>query len=204
MNIRLGQGSNQDQVTAVEHLETQDVQDVIARCARGDQRAWRELHRDYHGVAARFLRRMGIPAAELDDACQEVFVQVFRYAARFERRAEFQTWLYKLCLSQANRARRRWRIRQALDWLVGHEANVHPATGQPGWSEPELACKVGHVLERMKEIHREVFVLFELEGVDGDAIARIVGCPPATVRRRLHYARVEFEALLSGTEDGKS
>jgi RNA polymerase sigma-70 factor, ECF subfamily len=205
VNIRPGQGSKQEQVTAVERLKTPDVQDVIDRCVGGDERAWRELHRDYHGVAARFLRRMGIPAAELDDACQEVFVQVFRYMARFERRAEFQTWLYKLCLSQANRSRRRWRIRQARDWLMGHEATVHPNTGQPGWSEPELVRKVSHVLARMKAIHREVFVLFELEGLEGEAIAHILGCPPATVRRRLHYARTEFEALLcSETENGKS
>jgi RNA polymerase sigma-70 factor (ECF subfamily) len=202
VNIRLGQGSNQEPVTAVERLETQDV---IDRCVGGDERAWRELHQGYYGVAARFLRRMGIPAAELDDACQEVFLQVFRYVGSFERRAEFQTWLYKLCLSQANRSRRSGRLRQALEWLMGHEATVHPATGPTGWSEAEAARKVGEVLGRMKEIHREVFVLFELEGVEGEQIARILGCPPATVRRRLHYARAEFEALLcSETEDGKS
>ena len=202
MNIRDGWGSNQEHVTAVEGLETQQT---IDRCAVGDERAWRDLHRSYHAVAARFLRRMGIPAAELDDACQEVFLQVFRYMARFERRAEFQTWLYKLCLSQAHRSRRRWRIRQALEWLVGHEASVHPAVGQPAWDEAEAARKVGCVLDRMKAIHREVLVLFELEGLEGERIARILACPPATVRRRLHYARAEFEALLlSETEDGKS
>jgi RNA polymerase sigma-70 factor, ECF subfamily len=196
-----GRGSKLGQVTAVEGLKTQDV---IDRCVVGDERAWCELHRGYYGVAQRFLRRMGIPATDLDDACQEVFVQVFRYVGRFERRAEFQTWLYKLCLSQASRTRRRWRVRQALDWLVGHEATVHPATGQPGWSEPEAARKVSQVLGRMKAIHREVFVLFELEGIEGEEIARILGCPSATVRRRLHYARTEFEALLcSETEDGK-
>jgi DNA-directed RNA polymerase specialized sigma24 family protein len=48
----------------------------------------------------------------------------------------------------------------------------------------------------MKPMHREVFVLFELEGVDGQEIARILDCRPATVRRRLYYARQEFETLL--------
>jgi RNA polymerase sigma-70 factor, ECF subfamily len=186
----------------VDRLETQDI---IDRCMVGDERAWRELHRSYHALVACFLRRMGLSSAELDDACQEVFVQVFRYVARFERRAEFETWLYKLCLSQAHRSRRRGRLRQALDWLAGNEAKVHPPTGHPGWSEAETAQRVAEVLGRMKPIHREVFVLFELEGVEGDRIAHILGCPPATVRRRLHYARAEFEALLRReTEDGTS
>jgi DNA-directed RNA polymerase specialized sigma24 family protein len=55
---------------------------------------------------------------------------------------------------------------------------------------------VRQVLEQMKPMHKEVFVLFELEGVDGQEIARILDCRPATVRRRLHYARQEFETLL--------
>jgi RNA polymerase sigma-70 factor (ECF subfamily) len=164
------------------------MQDVIDRCVVGDEQAWRELHRKYFSVVGCFLRRMGLPSAELDDACQEVFVQVFRYVGRFERRAEFETWLYKLCLSQATRSRRRGRLRQALEWLVGQEATVDLPTGPPAWSEAEAAQKVGEVLNRMKTIHREVFVLFELEGVEGERIAQILGCPPATVRRRLHYA----------------
>jgi RNA polymerase sigma-70 factor (ECF subfamily) len=186
-------------------MESLDTDQVIGRCVDGEERAWRDLHRSHYPVAVCFLRRMGIPEAELDDVCQEVFVQVFRYLARFERRAEFRTWLFKLCLSQASRMRRRRRIRQALEWLLGHEAAVHAGAVQPGWSDEATARRAGQVLDRMKSIHREVFVLFELEGLDGEAIARILRCPPATVRRRLHYARTEFETLLrQGTEDGET
>ena len=48
-------------------------------------------------------------------------------------------------------------------------------------------------------------MLFEFEGIEGEEIARIVRCPPATVRRRLHCARQEFETLLlaEAAKDGK-
>lgn len=191
MNIRLGQGSNEQQVT----LQTaHDHGPLIARCIRGEEQAWRDLHRDYHPVASRFLQRMGVTASELDDACQEVFVQVFRYLARFQQRSEFQTWLYKLCVSQASRIRRRRRLHAALDWLLGRQGT--PYAGEPDWSSSKTAQRVRQVLEQMKPMHKEVFVLFELEGVDGQEIARILDCRPATVRRRLHYARQEFESLL--------
>ena len=68
------------------------------------------------------------------------------------------------------------------------------------------AQRVKQALDQMKPTHKEVFVLFEFEGIEGDKIARFLHCPPATVRRRLHYARQEFETLLrtEAAEDGKS
>ena len=152
-------------------------------------------------MACRFLTRMGVVGADLDDACQEVFVQVFRYLARFEHRSDFQTWLYKLCLSQSSRVRRRRRLQLALGWLLGREGTDRTA-GQD-WSDAMTGERVRQALDRMKPLHRQVFVLFELEAVDGEEIARVLDCPAATVRRRLHYARLEFEQLLGAGPTGK-
>ena len=205
VNIRLGAGSNSREVTP-QTVPSGTSQPLIARCVLGEDQAWRDLHRNYYPVASRFLRRMGISAGELDDACQEVFVQVFRYLARFEQRANFQTWLYKLCLSQASRMRRRRRVNQALDWLLGRDSSNRGAAVELEWSASMTAQRVKQALDQMKPTHREVFVLFELEGIEGEEIARILRCPHATVRRRLHYARQEFETLLRAedAEDGKS
>ena len=204
VNIPLGTGSNSKRVT-VQTAPRCEQEPLIARCVLGEDRAWRDLHRDYYPVASRFLRRMGICANELDDACQEVFVQVFRYLARFEQRADFRTWLYKLCLSQASRVRRRRRMHAAIDWLFGREGQIQGPGLEPEWSASMTAQRVKQALDQMKPLHKEVFVLFEFEGIEGEEIARIVRCPPATVRRRLHCARQEFETLLlaEAAKDGK-
>lgn len=47
-------------------------------------------------------------------------------------------------------------------------------------------------LERMSSRQRLVFVLYELQGLRGEEIARVLGCPPATVRGRLREARLVF------------
>ncbi|HJX63302.1 MAG TPA: RNA polymerase sigma factor [Polyangia bacterium] len=205
VNIRLGSGSNSEEVTP-QTVPSGTPQPLITRCVLGEDRAWRDLHRNYYPVASRFLRRMGISGSELDDACQEVFVQVFRYLARFEQRADFRTWLYKLCLSQASRIRRRRRVNQALDWLLGRDSSIRGGAVEPEWSASMTAQRVKQALDQMKPTHKEVFVLFELDGIEGEEIARILRCPHATVRRRLHYARQEFETLLRAedAEDGKS
>jgi RNA polymerase sigma-70 factor (ECF subfamily) len=137
---------------------------------------------------------MGVRPAELEDACQEVFVAVFRYLARFEERADFKTWLYKLCITQAVRARRRHFVSEALRRVF---PPVAPAVAPVHeWSETESQRRVHTALMEMKELYRTVFVLFELEGLPGEEVARIMNLPFATVRRRLHHARAEFRARL--------
>jgi RNA polymerase sigma-70 factor (ECF subfamily) len=181
------------------------VQQLFDRCVTGDGQAWRELHRTYYPTACRFLTRMGLEGADLDDACQDVFVQVFRYLPRFQGRSDFQTWLYRLCLSQAARLQRTRKLQTALGRLWGRARQAASAATGQAWTEPMATLRVQQVLNRMKPLHREVFVLFMLEDLDGDQIAHILECPAATIRRRLHYARQEFETMLceGGGRNGK-
>ena len=164
---------------------------LVDRCADGDEAAWRALHRDFQPQALRFLRRLGVPPAEADDLCQEVFIQVFRYLPRFERRAEFRTWLFKICISQVNRRRRS----RAFFALFKRPSPLQgELVASPEWSTEKMARCARLALDRMKPIHRQAFVLFELEGLSGDEIARVLGCPLPTVWRRLSNARREFES----------
>lgn len=167
-------------------------EDLLARCVAGEQGAWRDLHRQLHPTAASFLRRMGVATADLEDACQEVFVQVFRYLGRFERRADLKTWLYRICVSQAARSRRRATFRGALAWLRGDG----PPPAEPARDADECVADVKRQVEqalgRMTARQRLVFVLYELEGLSGKEIAAIAGCPEPTVRGRLREARLLF------------
>jgi RNA polymerase sigma-70 factor (ECF subfamily) len=172
---------------------------LVARCIAGERQAWRELHATHYPVAYGFLRRLGVRPPETEDACQEVFVQIFRYLATFEQRADLKTWLYKLCISQAARVRRRAKLRQSLRWFLSFDAQATHAQGST-WSETEVQRRVHGALDRMKPIHRTVFVLFELEGMSGDDVAKMLRLPHATVRRRLHHARKEFHALIEAAE----
>jgi len=81
--------------------------DLLDECVAGSPAAWRGLHQRYHRTALSVLRRMGVPNDQLEDACQDVFVDVFRYLPRFRREADFRTWLYRICLGRARVARRR-------------------------------------------------------------------------------------------------
>jgi RNA polymerase sigma-70 factor, ECF subfamily len=188
VNIPARRGSKQDEDTMLSSPAS-----LHQRCVAGDAGAWRELHRQYGPTIISSLRHLGVPPGELEDAAQDVFVQVIRYLARFERRADFKTWLYKLCISQAARLRRRWKLAAAWRWLW--PGDREPAATRD-WTEAEVAQRLRGALDRMKAIHRTVFVLYELEGLSGREVAAATGLPFATVRRRLHNARREFEAII--------
>jgi RNA polymerase sigma-70 factor (ECF subfamily) len=176
-----------------------NVSTLVDRCVAGEAEAWRELHRSYHPLVRTFLRRLGVAAVELDDTCQEVFVQMFRSLPGFERRAELKTWVYRLCVTHAGRLRRRRAVQKGLAWLRLAPPPPAPEAGLV-WSEGEAGRRVAEALAAMKPLSREVLVLYELEGLSGDEIGRVLGCPVATVWRRLHYARGEFSALVLGQE----
>jgi RNA polymerase sigma-70 factor (ECF subfamily) len=147
---------------------------------------------------------MGVADADAEDASQEVFVQVLRYLGRFEGRAELKTWFYRLCLTQADRLRRRRALLARLRWrALPPPPPISPGDGRQ-WSEPEMCRRIAEALPRMKDHHRAVFVLYELEALSGEEVAQVLDVPEATVWRRLHHARQEFERLIVGEAGASS
>ena len=80
---------------------------LVPRVAAGEDTAWRAFHRHYYPIAAAFLRKLGVHEADMEDACQEVFLRTHRYLPSFRGEAQIKTWFYRLCATEATRVRRR-------------------------------------------------------------------------------------------------
>lgn len=177
-------------------LEEQAPGSLVHRCVVGDVTAWRALHRRYQPVAAAFLRKLGLQGSDVDDACQEVFLQMFRNLHQYRGEAELQTWMYRICASQASRQHRRARgLGRLLELLrlASHAA----ASGVREESSLDSRRALEHAMGRMSPGERLVFVLFELEGLPGANVAEIANCPLNTVWRRLHDARRKLRESLA-------
>jgi RNA polymerase sigma-70 factor (ECF subfamily) len=179
--------------------------ELIDRSLAGDRAAIRALHQHYYRIASSFLRKLGTRPGEIEDACQEVFLQFFRYLPSFRGQAEVKTWLYKLCVTEARRTRRRRRVAHVLATLLRQEpvAESAPAATRSEATVHELAVRA---LDRMAPESRAVFVLFEMEGMTGREIAGITGASQAATFRRLYDARRVFREVLgleaTGEEGG--
>ena len=171
--------------------------DLLDRCRRGEDAAWRQLFDAHFDFVRRIAQRLGTPDAELDDVCQETFLVVFRKLDTFTH-GKFTTWLYRIVANGVAYRHRRRRFRRTLLELVGRELPEDPLESHP----PDAAVErrqvqrtVNQILEKMAPKKREVFALYELEGLSGEQIAERIGCPMETVRTRLHYARKDFAQL---------
>jgi RNA polymerase sigma-70 factor (ECF subfamily) len=164
--------------------------ELIHRSVEGDSLAARDLHRKYAPIATAYLRKLGIRRDEIDDACQDVFLQFFRYLASFRAEAELKTWLFRLCVSEARRLRRRRKSGTALAALL----RSHPTKNEvPPASRSDATIQelVKRAVDRMQPDQRQAFILFELDGLTGKEVAKIGGRSlPATVRRRYEAQRV--------------
>jgi len=162
---------------------------LVARCVAGEPAAWRVLHRQYYATTLHVLKRLGVPSHQLEDASQEVFLDVFRYLPRFRGEADVKTWVYRICVSHARTLRRRARLTALLASVLTPLAE---RIAQSPIEESLATRQLSRALERLTEAQRPVFVLFELQGLSGQEIAAIIERPEATVFRRLHDARARF------------
>jgi RNA polymerase sigma-70 factor (ECF subfamily) len=173
--------------------KVEDGEAAIARCKEGDRLAWRELYERHFTFVLRSARRLGTPPAEAEDVTQEVFAVAFRKLGRFES-GKLSTWLYRICANVVSDQHRRRRVRQAFAHLFSR-TDADERTPEGELEQSQAQAQVGKILASMSPKKREVFVLFEIEGLSGDAIAERVGCPVETVWTRLHHARKEFARI---------
>jgi RNA polymerase sigma-70 factor (ECF subfamily) len=151
------------------------------------------LHDRHAPTVYRFLSALGVPAEEREDACQDVFVAVYRSLDRFRGAARLSTWIYRIAARGAGRAMRRRRMQGLLSTLLMREP-APPPDPDPSERSARLAT-LDTMLQRLSPKKRLVLVLFEIEELPVDEIARIAGCPENTVWSRLHHARSELTAM---------
>jgi RNA polymerase sigma-70 factor, ECF subfamily len=144
---------------------------------------------------ALWIRRLGGPRIDADEALQEVFITVSRRLSEFRGDAKLTTWLFRVTTRVIANHRRAARRRRFWTRVMGRRLDDLPSnqpTPGEALEEREAAERFYRVLDDLPEHYRQVLVLFELEEMTTDEIARTVDRPPATVRVWLHRARAQF------------
>ncbi len=170
---------------------------LLARLRAGDGPAFETLVMTYqHRVFGVALRMLG-SRAEAEEIAQETFLRAHRAFGEFRGEARLGTWLYaiasRLCLNRLASAPRRHE--QSDEAAVLRYAAENADAGAV-LEQRELAAALHDAIAALPEERRIVVVLRDLEGLDYEEIAEVLGLPLNTVRTRLHRARLDLKAKL--------
>ena len=155
------------------------------------------LFRAHASFVAGFLGRLGVPASELEDLVQEVFIVAHRRGGYVPGAAKPRSWLGAIALrvAQSERRARRKQERDRKEAAAPLEAWSGPVVDPAEEFETQRAlARVQEALNDLPIEHRAAFVLFEIEGESCESIAAVFGVPVGTVYSRLHNARRRFLA----------
>ena len=172
--------------------------DLIRRCRRGDQDAYRQLVERYESRAYWLAHQLVGNAESARDIAQEAFLRVYRNIERFDTSRNFYTWLYQIVTNLSIDHLRRSSRQKPLDLEgLGGVPDGRPEPGAHS-ARGELRLRVERTLDRLPEKYKAVLVLRDIQGFSCLEVAEIVGCNNATARWRLHRARKMFKALWLG------
>jgi len=161
--------------------------------------ALRQLVAEHLDFVWRSLRRFGVPAADVDDATQQVFLIANDKLPKIHAGSE-RSFLVGVATRVASHVRRSYHRREAAEQRL----SVNPLEASPNPEELtqrlEARALLDRVLDAMPEELRAVFVLFELEELSIDQTASLLILPRGTVATRLRRAREVFheQAQLVG------
>jgi RNA polymerase sigma-70 factor (ECF subfamily) len=161
--------------------------------------SWESLYRRHSDRVARWSVRLGVPRDEVEDAVQEVFLIVQRRLGSFRGDAKVATWLFGITENVVRHRRRKERWRGWLGRAPEDALRDLPSVERGPMETLEARDAqqlVYQALDGVSERYRSAFLLFELEGMAGEAIAELLDVKVGTLWVWLHRARAQFVKAL--------
>lgn len=149
------------------------------------------------------LRRFGLEAGDADEVTQEVFLRAWRGLPRFQERAQFSTWLYRIAFNEAQRRLSRRTLPRAVPGPEDDAPDPVAGLPEPAESGPEAQALAGEferqleaALDELPADWRAAVVLRDIEGLSTHDAAEVVGVGEPAFKSRLHRGRMQLRALL--------
>ena len=181
--------------------------ELVAGLRRGEAWAFEQLVQTHGGQMLVVARRMMKCEQDADDAWQDALLCVFRKVGMFEETSKLSTWLHRItvnaCLMKLRSQRRRHEV-EIDELLPSFDQTGHHASRVAAWDEEPLTNaetsetrrQVRACIDQLPETYRTVLLLRDIEEMDTEEVAGLLGCTTNCVKTRLHRARQALRTLL--------
>jgi RNA polymerase sigma-70 factor (ECF subfamily) len=143
--------------------------------------------------------------ADALDLTQSTFLKALEALPRFEHRARFYTWVFRIAvnLTLSHRRKQGRRRTHSLERPAGQrDGDVEPTVParqedvSEGLEQSELRDRLARALDQLDDEFRVAVVLKDIEHMDYAAIAEVLDVPVGTVKSRIHRGRMALRELL--------
>ena len=165
-----------------------DEEALVRRCREGDLMAYRSLYERYEQPFLRTAMRLVGRQQDAEDAVQETFLKLYKKVNHYRSGSNFSTYFFRILINSCYDILRTRRPETALD-------AVPSALGRE--SAHELRYSLEQAIAGLPEQMRTCFVLFAVEDLRQEEIAKILEISVGAVKAHVHRARARLRALLS-------
>jgi len=169
---------------------------LLQLVANGDKDAMRVLFARHNVRVFRFLTRIVGNEATAEDLLNEVFLEVWRNAGRFEARSQVSTWILAIARFKALAAMRR-RQHDELDDEASEMIEDTADDPELAMQKTERSALLQQCLKQLSIAHRQVVDLVYYHEQSIEEVAEIIGVPSSTVKTRVFYARKRIAELMA-------
>lgn len=180
---------------------------LLAGLRRGEEIAFERLVRQYSGRLLATARRLLGNEHDAQDALQDAFLSAFKSLSQFTGAAKLSTWLHRIVVNAAlmKLRNRRRKPEESIEELLPHfDAQGEWSGRVPTWQvssdmllqRRETRTLVRRCIDCLPETYRTVLLLRDIEDLDTEEVATLLGVTANAVKIRLHRARQALRTLL--------
>ncbi len=182
--------------------------DLIRKCKKGNREAFNALFSRYQTQVINTAYGMLSDREDASDAAQDVFVKVYKNISSFNEKSSFSTWLYRITANTCSDIlRKRQRGGNVISINApsedGREFDIEDENSSVDekLEQNERQAAVRKAISELKEEHRTIITLCDIEGLGYDEISRILRIPPGTVKSRINRARSALRKILANNRE---
>jgi RNA polymerase sigma-70 factor (ECF subfamily) len=189
---------------------------VIERLIAGDEVAFSELVRTYHGSLFRVALTFVADHAAAEEVVQETWLGVLKGLESFERRASLKTWIFRILVNRARtrgvRDGRTVTFSRLEDPDAGGEGLIDRFSAEGRWVQPpplwheqnpedlllreETVECLQRAVAKLPASQRAVVTLRDIDGIDAEEVCNVLGISETNQRVLLHRGRTRVRAAL--------
>ena len=168
---------------------------LAAACRAGDLRAFERLYHLHGSRMKSIARNLLGTASDAEDAVQDTFLKIQRSIASFRGQSSFATWSFRILINTCYDARRS-RMRKKEVAQDEPEENSPRPEPRAAVSHPSLRLALERALSQLTRHQRDVFLLYEVEGLRHSEIAAVLDISETASKNTLFQAKRNLRLML--------